>query len=100
MNNKNPDTCNADISTKSRFVALLLCCFFGIIGAHRFYVGKSGTAALMILTLGGIGIWTLIDLFIILVGSFRDKQGCVIFYWLEQHLLGSPLRHERYRPHQ
>jgi TM2 domain-containing membrane protein YozV len=60
---------------KSWIVALLLCFFLGAIGVHRFYVGKIGTAVLMIVTLGGLGIWVLIDLIMIIVGSFTDKEG-------------------------
>mgnify|MGYP000747754787 CR=1 FL=1 len=39
--------------------------FLGGFGAHRFYVGKMGTAVLQIVTLGGLGIWVLIDLILI-----------------------------------
>jgi TM2 domain-containing membrane protein YozV len=60
---------------KSWLVALLLCFFLGAIGVHRFYVGKVGTGILMILTLGGLGLWVLIDLIMILVGKFSDKEG-------------------------
>ena len=56
-------------------VTLLLAFLLGVIGAHRFYVGKIGTGILMILTLGGLGIWTLVDFVMILLGSFKDKQG-------------------------
>ena len=49
----------AGASPKSRLAALLLCWFFGIFGVHRFYVGKIGTGILQIVTLGGLGIWTL-----------------------------------------
>jgi TM2 domain-containing membrane protein YozV len=60
---------------KSWIVALLLCFFLGTFGVHRFYVGKVGTGVLMILTLGGLGLWVLIDLIMIIIGSFKDKQG-------------------------
>ncbi|MBM0238548.1 TM2 domain-containing protein [Micromonospora sp. ATA32] len=56
---------------QSWVVALLLCFFFGVIGVHRFYVGKVGTGVLQLVTFGGLGIWTLIDFILILVGSFR-----------------------------
>jgi len=55
--------------------AALLCFFLGGLGAHRFYTGKVGTALLMILTLGGLGIWVLIDFVMILTGGFKDKEG-------------------------
>jgi hypothetical protein len=65
----------AETSEKTMVVAALLCFFFGPFGFHRFYVGKIGTGILMILTLGGLGIWTLIDFVMIIVGSFRDSEG-------------------------
>ncbi|MGV1099674.1 TM2 domain-containing protein [Thiovibrio sp. JS02] len=70
-------------SPKSRLACLLLCLFLGALGVHRFYVGKTGTGILMLLSLGGIGIWTLIDLVMIIVGSFKDKEGRVVFRWAE-----------------
>jgi TM2 domain-containing membrane protein YozV len=58
------------------FVAMILLCFFlGGLGVHRFYVGKVGTGLLMLFTLGGLGIWTLIDFIIIVTGNFKDKEG-------------------------
>jgi len=68
-------------SPKSRLAATLLAFFFGVIGVHRFYVGKIGTGVLMIVTLGGLGLWALIDLIVILVGSFRDKEERVLSNW-------------------
>ena len=63
------------MSDKSIVIALLLCFFLGVIGAHRFYVGKIGTGILQLLTLGGLGIWSLIDFIFIAAGRFTDKAG-------------------------
>jgi TM2 domain-containing membrane protein YozV len=67
-------------SPKSRLVALLLILLLGL-GLQRFYVGKIGTGILYLITLGGFGIWFLIDLVMIIVGSFKDKQGRVLSNW-------------------
>jgi TM2 domain-containing membrane protein YozV len=67
-----------NISERSWVAALLLCIFFGVFGAHRFYVGKIGTAILMLLTLGGFGIWAVVDLIIIICQDFKDKDGKVL----------------------
>ena len=73
----------AEFSPRSRLVALLFCVLLGVFGVHRFYVGKIGTGILMLVTIGGLGIWTLIDLILIAVGSFRDKEGRRVFRWTE-----------------
>lgn len=65
-------------SPKNWLVTLLLCWFLGVYGAHRFYAGKIGSGVLQLLTLGGLGIWTLIDLIMIIVGSFKDNDGLPI----------------------
>ncbi len=71
------------ISPKSRLMALLLCIFLGFLGIHRFYAGKAGTGIIMILLMcTGIGeIWWLVDLIMILCGSFRDGVGLKICNW-------------------
>ncbi len=69
---------NAAVSDKDWLATFLLCWFLGVFGIHRFYVGKTGSAIAMILTLGGFGIWVLVDWIIILCGDFKDKDGRVI----------------------
>ncbi|MEZ5158027.1 MAG: TM2 domain-containing protein [Candidatus Nanopelagicales bacterium] len=68
-------------SPKSRLAAALLAWFLGFLGIHRFYVGKVGTGILMIVTLGGLGIWVLIDFIVILIGSFKDKEERYLANW-------------------
>lgn len=50
---------------KQGLIAWLLWLFLGALGGHRFYLGHIGYAIGMIITLGGFGIWTLIDAFFI-----------------------------------
>ncbi len=69
------------VSPSSRLAALLLCFFLGWLGVHRFYVGKVGTGVAMIFTLGGLGIWTLIDFIMIIVGGFTDAEGRFVLDW-------------------
>ena len=62
-------------SNHSKMTLAIICFFLGIIGIHRFMVGKIGTGVLMIITLGGCGIWALIDFIVILTGGFTDSDG-------------------------
>ena len=65
-------------SEKQFVTTLLLCFLLGFLGVHRFYVGKTGTGILQLITLGGLGIWAFVDLIGIACGSFKDGQGLPI----------------------
>ena len=62
-------------STTDWLTLFLLTFFVGVLGVHRFYVGKTGTGFLMLLTLGGLGVWFLVDLILVVTGQFTNKDG-------------------------
>ena len=68
-------------STKSKKTALLLCIFLGTFGVHHFYVGRIGLAVASLATLGGFGIWTLVDFILILCNKFRDSEDEIVCNW-------------------
>jgi TM2 domain-containing membrane protein YozV len=74
-----------DVSAKSRLAVTLLSILpayiFGIAGIHRFYLGKIWTGIIMLITLGGLGIWTLIDFIFAVSGKMKDKEGNLIQIW-------------------
>lgn len=63
------------LSTKTYIATLLFTFFLGSLGVHRFYHKKTGTAVLMLLTIGGFGIWWTIDLILVGLSLFKDKKG-------------------------
>ena len=60
---------------KDWLTTLLLCIFLGSFGVHSFYVGKTVPGIIQLLTLGGCGVWTIIDVIRIATGSYTDGQG-------------------------
>ena len=60
---------------KDWLTTLLLAIFLGGFGVHRFYTGHIGIGIAQLLTLGGCGIWSLIDIIMIATGSFKDAEG-------------------------
>lgn len=71
-------TPSSAVSSRGFIPAVLLCFFFGGFGVHRFYAGKIGTGILQLVTLGGLGIWTMIDFIMLILGKFEDSDGRVI----------------------
>jgi TM2 domain-containing membrane protein YozV len=63
---------------KSWLVTVLLCQFLGVLGVHRFYTGRVVSGIFQLLTFGGFGIWTLIDLILIYTDSFKDNMGLLL----------------------
>jgi TM2 domain-containing membrane protein YozV len=62
--------------TERHFLAVFFLSFmWGTFGVDRFYLGKIGTGILKLLTAGGLGIWVVVDLALIMSGSMRDKNG-------------------------
>jgi TM2 domain-containing membrane protein YozV len=68
------------VSREKKLTLMLLCHFLGWFGVHRFYTGKTLSGVLM-LTLGGAGLWVLIDMGLILMGKFTDKEGRPVLDW-------------------
>lgn len=80
MNVQNTNTNNNNVGRdaypyKNKWIAFLLCLFGGFFGLHRFYVGKIGTGILYLCSGGFFVIGAIVDLILILIGSFRDKAG-------------------------
>ena len=66
---------NKPVGSRKFIVAVLLSVFVGSLGVDRFYLGLIGTGILKLLTLGGCGIWWLIDLILIATDNLKDADG-------------------------
>lgn len=62
-------------SEKEWIVALLLSFLLGYLGVDRFYLGQVWLGVLKLVSIGGFGIWWIIDLVMIATGSMRDRDG-------------------------
>lgn len=72
---RSPHPNYGNISPKSRLVLIILWFFFGILGFHYFYAGRIGMGLLWLITGGLFGIGWVIDIIVILTGTFRDSYG-------------------------
>ena len=62
------------------FLTLLLAIFLGTLGIHRFLNRRIISGIFMLLTFGGMGLWWLIDIILIVTGNFKDSNGIPITY--------------------
>lgn len=65
----------APTGSKSFLLTWIFALFLGFFAVDRFYLGKIGTAILKLLTFGGLGVWVLVDLILVLAGKQTDKSG-------------------------
>lgn len=68
-------------SSKSALATIFICLFFGWMGGHRFYVGKTKSGLLYLFTFGVFTLGWIFDTFRIILGNFTDKNGDYVSNW-------------------
>lgn len=69
------------ISDKSRGLAFVICLIFGLLGFHRFYLGKMGSGVIYFFTLGILGLGWIFDIIQIGLGNMKDNMGYLVRRW-------------------
>ena len=64
----------SQVSDKSLIGATIAVVTVGFLGVHRFYTGRPISGIFMILTLGGLGIWVLVDFILLITENFSDSN--------------------------
>lgn len=77
MSNGEPQPATAT-SSKDWLTTLLLSIFVGYLGVDRFYLGSIALGILKLLTCGGGGIWSIIDIILVATGKMKDGQGLLV----------------------
>ncbi len=72
---------NSALKPKNKLTAILLSVFAGTLGVDRFYLGYTTLGVVKLLTVGGLGVWTIIDLIMICTDQLRPADGSP---WVEE----------------
>lgn len=62
-------------SPRSWVVGFVLSVLLGYLGVDRFYAGRTGLGVAKLLTVGGGGLWWIVDALLFATKSVRDRQG-------------------------
>jgi TM2 domain-containing membrane protein YozV len=62
-------------SSRSYILTMFLAFFVGWLGIHRFYTGYIVIGVIQLLTLGGCGLWALIDVISLVLNKYKDADG-------------------------